>query len=124
MIAAGLWNALCTICRRLWKRRKSNGVINVDKCDVTNMTKNMTDLSNSEPIVDEKVDLQPRKPSPVIQFKPYRISRVYDDFPHAPKKQPCPNCRKWVKRTKRSKTRAEYYCKKDNVVLVLSLRQR
>ena len=43
-------------------------------------------------------------------------------FPNAPKRQPCPNCQKWVKRVSKTMNRADYYCSKCELTNIISLR--
>lgn len=49
---------------------------------------------------------------------------VYTSYsgPNAPKHQPCPECFSWVKRRSKGETTAEYYCIKDRLRIIISLR--
>lgn len=45
------------------------------------------------------------------------------DLPNAPKKQPCRSCGKWVRRTRKTRGLAFYWCNKCKVETVIKLRR-
>lgn len=46
------------------------------------------------------------------------------EWANAPQRQPCPGCRRWVKRISKSEKMAKYYCGSCNIEMIASLRPR
>lgn len=70
----------------------------------------------------EAIEAAPAKPKKEEQKPAERI--VYTSYggPNAPKSQPCPECGSWVKRRSKAPTTAEYYCTKNRLRIIISLR--
>jgi len=57
----------------------------------------------------------------ITKHKP-PVKRFRQFLPNAPKRQPCPKCHSWVKRTEKWPTRAVFYCPGCKLTFMESLR--